>query len=484
MPNFSPDFNKYFGEEATETIIYNLDTINKYRDLADFQAVINIERFLKRVTDATIKKDDPTVVLDNIAEENYRSLNLNVSQKPVWTSEQPGFVPNTAFQTADRDMIRLQYQTIDLDQASFNDILTKLRASIGNLSGNIDFSSNHVKANDYIETIVLAICQWKYSELKKAVKTAVSKGAANRQLLSPMTSAFTQVLDLMDMKEKNTLNSFMVASKSILTEATKRKRLDYFMVAGLNESGSDKIGNMAPFSAPINFKLRDAIYKKVVLREIKEKDDNTYKYAKRLLTEMYMIAFFPYIHLLYITEMLKRFNKVGDFINMRVAVLTKVMFAVNTLYAVYNKGKELMIQTDQSMYIKQLLDGLQKYAAKLSRVDFVNERLGLGDVLVELHEKSNQVVEQSQNVDELKAQIAQNQLEIRNLLSNVKSVDKEYRRRKIEFALVLTFLIVLVLASSTLITMNMFIDYLKYALAIIIGLILIVKVVMMIVSLL
>lgn len=483
MPNFSPDFNKYFGEEATETVIYNLDTINKYRDLADFQAVINIERFLKRVTDANITKDDPTVVLDNIAEENYRSLKLSANQKPVWTSEQPGFVPETAFQTADRDMIRIQYQTTDLDQASFNDIITKLRASIGNLNGGVDFASNHVKANDYIETIVLAICQWKYGEFKKVVKTAVSKGAANRILLSPMISAFTQVLDLMDMKEKNTLNALMAASKSILKEATERKRLDYFMVAGLNESGSDKIGNMAPFSAPINYKLKDAIYKKLVLREITEKDDNTYKYAKRLLTEMYIIAFFPYIHLLYITEMLKRFNQVGDFINMRVAVLTKVMFAVNTLYAVYNKGKELMIQSEQSMYIKQLLDGLQKYAAKLSRVDFVNERLGLGDVLVELHEKSNQVIEQSQNVDELKAQIAQDQLEIRNLLSNVKSVDKEYRKRKIEFALVLTFLIMLVLASSTLITLNMFVDYLKYALAIIIGLILIVKIVMMIVSL-
>jgi hypothetical protein len=274
----------------------------------------------------------------------------------------------------------------------------------------------------------------------------------------------------------------MAASKSILTEATKRKRLDYFMVAGLNESGSDKIGNMAPFSAPINFKLRDAIYKKVVIREIKEKDDNTYKYAKRLLTEMYIIAFFPYIHLLYITEMLKRFKQVGDFVNMRVAVLTKVMFAVNTLYAVYNKGKELNIQNDQSMYIKQLLDGLQKYAAKLSRVDFINERLGLGDVLVELHEKSNKVIEQSENVDELKTKIAQNQLEIRNLLSNVTSVDKEYRRRKIEFALVLTFLIMLILVSSALITMNMFVDYLKYGLAIVIGLILIVKIVFMIIS--
>jgi hypothetical protein len=347
-----------------------------------------------------------------------------------------------------------------------------LMARITTINASTSLANEHKSMNAMIDSVVFAVCMWKYDALKRAVQTAVT---AKNNLLAPMVTGFTDITSLTDAKTVTTMSQLIVACNTVIARMVQKKNKTYYAMEGVNARDG--------FSAPINFKLREEIYQKVALREIQQPDDNTYKYAKRLVVEMFLVSFYPYIHLQYVNELLNRFKKEGDFVNMRAMALVRVMFAVNALFYVHSKGNELNMTAAQSTSIKNILDVLKTYTSKITQVDFSNERIGLGDIMIELHEKSADVKGKSMSIDALKGNITTNQLQIRGILAAYASSDKAFKTRRTEFTLLTVAFIALIVISMILIQQGLFVDELMYVLAGIIATIIAVKLVMLIIAL-
>jgi hypothetical protein len=228
--------------------------------------------------------------------------------------------------------------------------------------------------------------------------------------------------------------------------------------------------------------LREAMYSKLILREysgVKTISDDVLMYLRRLLVECYIVSFYPYIHFIYIDELLKRFQATGNFVNMRVAALVRIAFTINTLLQYHEEANsKISSQLSATMtnnVLNQWAETLKNYMTNVSRVDFNNKDASIQDVIVDLHTLSTKVSTQSMSLDELKDNIKVTQLQIRSIISRFKQINKERDSKIAQYGLLIFFLFVIVIISTVMIVFNLYKDHLLYALMGLICIIVIVK---------
>jgi hypothetical protein len=79
----------------------------------------------------------------------------------------------------------------------------------------------------------------------------------------------------------------------------------------------------------------------------------------------------------------------------------------------------------------------------------------LKDIIKSLHKLSDDVVNQSQQMESMKAEIKDNQLALRNIIANNEILRTQYLAKKFEFWLIVFLLVVLVGVCGALIIFNM-----------------------------
>lgn len=458
MAQVPTDFTKYFKSSSLKKQVYSLDSTFKYSSFEDMQSIVDLKQFFTVPSSVTFSKIDKTTLNDMLLQEDYNVLDTLTRPKtgPVLKSQQLNYVPNTTFTNADEDTVQVNVANRTLDTQSFMQLINNLN-SVNQTSSSL-FVSDHTKMSNVIDAIVFAVCKWRFDALKATITTALNNSSSRAGLPSAMVTGFTDFVSLPDPKGVTSLTQLINASKWAIARAVKNKSKDYFMMTGVNITSK--------FSAPVNYRLREFVFQKAIIRDIQQPDDNTFKYAKRLAAEMFLITFYPYLHLQYINQMTETFKNKGDFINMRAAVFTKVMFAVNMLFFVYTLGVSLnpVMNTQQANVLVTLLNILKEYSIKLAQVDFANDKIGLGDVLIRLHDKSAEVVQKSASIDGIKNKIVTNQLQSRGILTNFKEIDVAFRKKRAEFVFLILVFMVLLAVSLTLIVKDIYIDELMFTL--------------------
>jgi hypothetical protein len=452
MSSFTPEFDRLFAT-STDKKLYYLDTIYSYKSAEEHQSLVNLEAYFSTITNAQLSKIDEAVV-DRIIKK--------VPELPQ------GYTPVTEWTKSSKDTVSITYNLAPFNKTAFNEILAVLRSTV---VGKKNIETSHDIAHNYMVEIVSSVCQARYNALKKMVHSTV--GNNNPQLVYNAILAMNRVNELAGGKEQSVLHNLRVTCADALDHIVQNKMFED--LSGFNE-------NPAFNENPFRFALRKIMYEKLILREIEESNDDILQYMKRVLVDLYIVSFYPLIHFLYITQLLKRFKKSGDFMNMRVASFVKVTFTIHTLLKLHEKASAF-ITSDESQLIMKLVENLKAYLTNLSNVKFSNSRYTLGDAATDLHDLSKKVNTQSMTVDELKRKIAQTQLQIRSNLGTFKGINEGLWLKKFEFNMLIAFVVMILVIAFVMLKMDLYVDYLMYGLSGIIAIVLIVKLISIIIEL-
>jgi hypothetical protein len=452
MSSSSPDFDRLFAT-STDKKLYYLDTIYSYKSAEEHQSLVNLEAYFSTVTSARLSKIDKTIV---------EKISKKLPQLPQ------GYTPFLDWENASKDTVSVSYNLAPFDATAFKQILDILRTSVG---GKQNIETSHDVAHNYMVEIVSSACQSRYNTLKKLIHSNV--GDNNPKLVYNAVLAVNRVNELTGGKEQSVLHTLRTTCSDALDHIVQNKM--FSDLGGFNEN---PVFNENPF----RFALREIMYEKLILREVEESNDDILQYMKRVLVDLYIVSFYPLIHFLYITQLLKRFKKNGDFMNMRVASFVKVTFTIHTLLKLHDKASAFITASD-SQFIMKLVDNLKAYLTNLSNVKFSNSKYTLGDAATDLHELSKKVNMQSMSVDELKRKIAQTQLNIRSNLGTFKGINEALWWKKFTFNVLVGIVVIILVLSFVMLKLNLYVDYLMYGHAGIIAIILIAKLITIIIEL-
>jgi hypothetical protein len=468
---YTSEFDKLFNITGNDKMVYRTDMIYGYKDLdTGFKSMVNLSGFLKPVTGLSISR---------VTSESVNDVIEGKSSTLV--------VDNANFKGADKDALVVEYNASQTSQASseaaeriYNDLV----ASLGNptdatvASELATVPTDHRKAYTFMENIVLSICNWKYANVKSELLTTLQSSTS---MLSDIKTAGEELRLISKPKEASLMTNLHTTCSQAIASMVKNQAPSTFLLSGFAEG---------PTFSNNRFRttLREAMYSKLILREYKGTNvkDEVLMYLRRLLVEVYVVSFYPYIHFMYINELLKKFQTSGNFVNMRVAALVRVAFTINILLTYFQESGTLLQQNTRtqrlSTIITQWAETLKNYMTAISRVDFKNKDATIQNVISGLHTMSSKVTSQAMNVEELKESIKTLQLQMRSIMTLFKSINNERSRKATQYGLLVFLLVLIVVVSALMIVFNLYKDYLLYSLIGVCSLIVIVRVVFTIIE--
>jgi hypothetical protein len=265
----------------------------------------------------------------------------------------------------------------------------------------------------------------------------------------------------------------------------KDKPAELFLLTGL-------VDGVAFKDTMIRNALRDIMYKNLYLQSINEPNDAVLQYLKRILADMFIICFYPYIHFLYASQLQNYFIKRGDFVNMRVATSAKVMITINSISAIVDlaSGVNAIAPTAQQLTateitrLTSIINVINTYYDNLGNPIFGEPGKKYGDIDIEVRELAKDVHDMNLTIDELKKWIKDTQLQIRSHNSIYKGIDNALQTKKTQYILHILFIVILLMVVGVLLKLNKYLDITMYALAFVIVFFITVRMVSIIISLL
>lgn len=471
---YTSQFDKLFNTTGNDKMVYHTDMIYGYKDLdTGFKSMVNLSDYLKPIAGVTINR---------VTNESVNDVMNGKSSTLV--------VDNTNFKGAEKDTLVIDYSvsTSTSAQASTDAaerIYTDLVAALGNpndanvASELAKVPTDHRKAYSFMENIVLSICNWKFANVKTELLKTLQDSTT---MLSDVKAAGEELRIISKPKEASIMTNLHATCSQAIASMVKNQAPSTYLLTGFADG---------PTFSNNRFRttLREAMYSKLMLREYKGTNtkDEVLAYLRRLLVEVYIVSFYPYIHFLYINELLKKFQTSGNFVNMRVAALVRVAFTINVLITYFQESGQVMQESTRtqrlSTIITQWAETLKNYMTSISRVDFKNKDATIQNVLSNLHTMSSKVTTQAMTVEELKESIKTMQLQMRSIMSLFKSINNVRSRKATQYGLLVFLLVVIVIVSAVMIVFNFYKEYLMYSLVGVCTVIIIVRIVFTIIEL-
>lgn len=451
MTSFSSlEFDKLFNTTGNDKIVYYTDKIYGYKDFdTGFKDMVNLKQYLNPVSNIRVSRFSKAS-LDQVIDGK-----LSVAVSP----------DNKNWTRGVDDVLVLDYS-----QGTFDTVIAeRIYADLINVLGDpsetttkmklAGVATNHRVASTYMENIILSICNWKYANVKSELGITL---ANNTEMISDVVNAGKEIILMNGPKEASIISNLHTTCSKVLASIVKNQAPSVYQLEGFLEGPTFSLNRFRTT-------LREAMFTKLVLREYAGNNsvsDQVLMYVRRLLVELYIIAYYPYIHFQYINELLNKFKDTGNFVNMRVAALVKVSFIINTLLWYYQEASEKFNDkiTKQNVIVTQWVEALKNYMTALSRVDFKNKDASIQNVISNLHTLSAKVSTQSMSIDELKDNIIASQIQVRSIISRLKLMNKERTKKMTQFSIILFLLFLVVVVSAVLLTFNMFKNYVLYSL--------------------
>lgn len=420
----------------THNFVYGVDTVFRYTD-EDFEALTNFSYFLRDING----KVDITNISAVDAQSRLANPNVNITNLNY----------NSTYNDWKTDTIQLLY--------SLSTDPTLKDARLGNLivqsvegMNTTKVASSNEQANQYMLNIMSAIGRWKYTDMKQKLLASVGS------LSGDVQRALTRIGELSGDNEIAVLAEIRSACIAVMEQVVKDKDPSNFLMTGLVEGPAFNM-------TYIRFYLRESIYKRLFLKNIKEDSDAVLQYMKRILAELFVVCYYPLIHYLYASEMQKYFIARGDFMNMRGATAAKVFIVINsvkTIIDAQNKNTGMTFTSTPSL--QAIVQILTAYFKRLSNPVFDDPNIKFGDIDIDMRNLSKVVNTQSMSIDDLKKHIQQNQLLIRSHAEIYKGVDGSLRSKQTQFSLFVIFIIALIIVAFVMLKFEFYPDYLIYGL--------------------
>jgi hypothetical protein len=467
----TPQSFKDLFSSTDKSYVHYVDTVYEYTDIANFTALVAFDAYLNTYTAPVLKKVDNEVV------------KARVKRQPEPSN------PSTAWESWQRDTVEIIFNR--KIPAEFTPTPATLVAEITSAVKGLkedDVKNSHITANNYMEQVMFAIGKWKYTDFRKKLVENYNLPANFNTIDTNLRVAIQRIDGLVGQTHDAILAELKKVATNALDFWVKDKPAELFLLTGLADGPSFN-------QTMIRNAMRDYIYKNLYFQAINEPNDAILQYMKRIMADLFIICFYPYIHFMYASQLQNYFIKRGQFVNMRAATSAKIMVVLNSIelikkYAGPSPGgiapsaQALTTSSPEFTQLTKISDTINAYFNNLSNPIFEEPSKKFGDVDIEVRTLAKDVYDINLSIDDLKKWIKEIQLQIRSHSAIYKGIDGILQSKKTQYILHVVFVVLLVVVVGVLIKFNMYLDYTLYALAFIITFFIVVRIVSIIISLL
>lgn len=455
-------FKDLFGTSDNSYVHY-VDTVFEYTDLRKFTTLFAFDVYLNTYTNPILKKVD------------YNVVKARIDKKPDPAN------PSTAWESWQRDTIEISFDRQQPPQFTPTpaSLVREITTGIQGIEYD-DVKTSHVSANMFMDQIMFAIGKWKFTDFNAKLKANYEIAVNFNAIDTNLRTAVAKVGAIVGTTNTLILGELKQVCANALDYWVKDKPSELFLLTGLVDGQKFN-------ETMIRNALREYIYKNLYLQAINEPDDAVLQYMKRILADMFIICFYPYIHYLYASQLQNYFIKRGDFINMRAATSAKIAVVLNSIQAIKDNVNTMSSQkftSAEDSTLTAITNTINAYYANLSNPIFEEPTKTFGDVDVSVRELAKDVQTLNLSIDDLKKWIKETQLQIRSHTAIYKGIDGILQGKRVQYALHILFIVILVVVSGVMIKFNMYLDILLYVLTFIIVFFILVRLASVIISLL
>lgn len=357
---------------------------------------------------------------------------------------------------------------------NFFDIVTQLKSTLQQFSDTQAVVASHESFNNYSIAIMKAICKWRYSIILNGIKANTTSLPAD---IKPVVSYLTSIGEnvLVDINEL-----CMKSVQKIVDNASQNN----FVFNTFFEGGAGLSAN----KESMRYKLREDMLRSFVLKLDNTPDANVFVQLKHTLLDLYIVSMYPLIHYMYITSLLNKYKKRGEFRLMREAVFARATCVIFTLTSIYDKSQSLTDGTaefDTNLTtLSNTINTIYNYIQKLINIQFGNEKYDWTNVINEVTKISMNVSSKSSTIEQLKDQIHKVQLQIRTDIDTYKSANRTYRNKIIQYRFLISIMVIFVIIGGVLLFINTNLVHFMYGVSSILGLLVFIKLILVISTLL
>ena len=446
--------------------IYNVDKLLfNLRNIDQFNKSINSSSYFNDIIQVVTRSDDKSAT-DVLANMNFMDLeNYNLAQAlPVPESQ------NTSTFTKLTGAATLEYVSLSLFKSNTvlqpNALLDSIQVSNSRISapGNdIDsMTRSHKHMNEYMRSLILSTGKTFY----KKVLDNIRSDPTMKNTTDPWNESRYSLVYLPESKLNTMIDSIGEFASTILGEiigatavtnlqfnansSTKPDQKKYISMTFLDDLQD---GN---FKGPLYYKLRTSILNrfKIPKNTFNSSNTNSNLYFKMLAVDAYLKACYPVLIYDYIDGMMTLYTEYGDFVNSRVALLAKVMFTYyffTKIISNYTNQDPSHIGEPYNSQITNILSKMKRYLDNVNNIDMNNiDTNVINTIAKDLHQTSNTVVDKNQQIQVIKEELKTNQLAMRNIIFNKEQLNKQYKKKIVQFIILLAILILLITTCSVL----------------------------------
>lgn len=349
----------------------------------------------------------------------------------------------------------------------FTDIASQLQSSLQQYNDVASTISTHEGFTNYMKAIMTAICKWRYATVINGLKTNASTISSE---FRPAVNLLSSISDTIIIDIAN------LCMKSIQHRAD-REPVNSFLLDTFFDKGTSMEGS----KLSLRYKIRQDMLSAFVLKLDTAPDANTLINLKHIILDTYIVSMYPYIHWMYITALLEKYKKAGNFNLMREAVFARATCTMFTLVSLYEKAQPLSDgSTDFNTSLTSVstyISNIYTYIQNLTNVQFGNDNYGWSDVLNEVNKVSAGVTNKSMTIQQLKDQIHKVQLQVRADIDTYKAINGIYEWKIIQYKLLVVFLIFFIMVTGVLLSVNVDAKYVVYGVSTILAIFLLLKVI-------
>lgn len=447
----------YESADNNNKAVYNVDNLlYNYTSQDTFNNNVMPASFFTKVTGITLKREDPSDVSSR--------MNDNDSTNPTQLPTSLAFTDDSTSNEVKVDITRdtVTYTSVDLMEQikeRLDIVITKNKKNqdiISNAKG--DVTKSNTVFDDYMRGIISAAClKCMWDAASHAYP--VNDGTSSSETLDMAAMVVTTNVASNPAKLKQVFQHLSDTAKESLRLA----------LAGMPQVRTDIMSNFnntsTSFTRPLYYYLRTDMINKLNFPStaIPAQEDDVSIYIKRILTDLYIKTCYPLLHYDFIDGMMRRYAVEGDYINVRIALLAKVFM---TFYFVQYINKNVFAvdttltserKNNYNDMFTRINTNINNYMTGLNNID-VNSTPGknvLADIIRSVHDISNKVVQDSQDIDGVRLEIDQYQKGLRNIVANNEIMKHAFTVKVIEFWIMVSLLFTILIVCCVLLVLNM-----------------------------
>lgn len=418
-----------------------------YTNSDTFNNVLSLNGFLRPINRVDILRE-------STADTSARASMLFQNASQTSLAQLPS---STSFSEEDLDNdVRIEINRPSTSTLSLDIVTSAITNEVQTRTPRSDVAATHASAQNYMRGVVSAVCGWQF------------KNAMDRVVSPNVQSSPESVRDAVFAISRGFSSRRKDMIFTVLTEACKNAMTKY-IIDQLNtipiSSFTDL--NEGLFVSPFYYRLRLETARELVIPQNLLPigiDDFTLRYFKNILVDLYIKTSYPLVHYDFIDALMQRYTENGDFVNSRVALLAKIMFVNHFVDAVVMATTASTGGSIVNPNIPPVIDAikttLNNYVTTLNTAyaDSVVQGTGTKDprvaIMRRLQNMSSKVTQDNKTASEVHNNVVQHQITLRNLETNSKNLKNVRSKKLLEFGLLSSALVAVVVACGVFIVIK------------------------------